>query len=401
MGQMGRPGLSATQKADLWQRWKQGQSLSEIGRALGKHAGSIHGVVSSNGGFAPAVRRRPRWALTLAEREEIARGVATQRSIRQIAAQLGRPPSTVSREITRHGGAHTYRAVEADARAWERARRPKPCRLARHPTLQQVVASKLTLDWSPEQIAGWLKREFPHQGTMRVSHETIYRSLFIQARGVLKKALMGHLRSRRRMRRSQYASTDGQPRGQIIDGVSIRDRPADVHDRAIPGHWEGDLMAGSQNSHIATLVERRSRFTMLVKVLGKDTESVVTALSQHVHTLPAARRRSLTWDRGMELAQHKQLTIATHVQVYFCDPQSPWQRGTNENTNRLLRQYFPKGTDLSRYSQTDLNMIALRLNQRPRRHWDFRRQWIYSRKVLRSLVEPTAAFFKMSRSSVT
>jgi transposase, IS30 family len=371
MGQMGRPGLSAAQKADLWQRWKQGQSLSEIGRALGKHAGSIHGVVSSNGGFTPAVRRRPRWALTLTEREEISRGVATKRSIRQIAAQLGRAPSTVSREITRHGGMHTYRAAEADARAWQRARRPKLCRLARHPLLQRVVARKLTLDWSPEQIAGWLKREFPHQGTMRVSHETIYRSLFIQARGVLKKELMGHLRSRRRMRRSKHASTEGQPRGQIVDGVSIRDRPADIHDRAIPGHWEGDLMAGSQNSHIATLVERRSRFTMLVKVLGKDTASVVTALSQHVRTLPVALRRSLTWDRGMELAQHKQLTIATNIQVYFCDPQSPWQRGTNENTNRLLRQYFPKGTDLSRYSQVDLNMIALRLNQRPRKTLGF------------------------------
>jgi transposase, IS30 family len=371
MRQMGRPGLSAAQKADLWQRWKQGQSLSEIGRALGKHAGSIHGVVSSNGGFTPAVQRRSRWALTLAEREEISRGVATKLSIRQIAAQLGRAPSTVSREITRHGGAHTYRAAEADARAWKRARRPKPCRLAVHPMLQRVVARKLTLDWSPEQIAGWLTREFPNQGTMRVSHETIYRSLFIQARGVLKKELMGHLRTRRRMRRAQHASTDGQPRGQIIDGVSIRDRPAEVHDRAIPGHWEGDLMAGSQNSHIATLVERQSRFTMLVKVPGKDTASVVMALSQHVRTLPAALRRSLTWDRGMELAQHKQLTIATNIQVYFCDPQSPWQRGTNENTNRLLRQYFPKGTDLSRYSQVDLNTIALRLNQRPRKTLGF------------------------------
>ncbi len=371
MGQMGRPGLSAAQKADLWQRWKQGQSLSEIGRALGKHAGSVHGVVSSNGGFIPAVRRRSRWALTVAEREEISRGVATKRSIRQIAAQLGRAPSTVSRELTRHGGTHTYRATEADARAWERARRPKLCRLARHPLLQRVVARKLTLDWSPEQIAGWLKRAFPDQDTMRVSHETIYRSLFIQARGVLKKELMGHLRSRRRMRRSKHASTAGQPRGQIIDGVSIRDRPADVHDRAMPGHWEGDLMAGAQNSHIATLVERRSRFTMLVKVPGKDTASVVTALSRHVRTLPGALRRSLTWDRGMELAQHKQLTIATNIQVYFCDPQSPWQRGTNENTNRLLRQYFPKGMDLSRYSQADLNSIALRLNQRPRKTLGF------------------------------
>lgn len=371
MGQMGRRGLSAAQKAELWQRWKQGQSLSDIGRALGKHAGSIHGVVSSNGGFAPAVRRRSRWSLTLAEREEISRGMAKHLSIRQIAASVGRAPSTVSREITRHGGLCAYRAAVADARAWERAWRPKPCRLATSPALQRIVASKLQGDWSPEQIAGWLKREFPDQDTMRVSHETIYRSLYIQARGVLKKELLRHLRSRRRMRRSLHASTEGQPRGQIIDGVSIRDRPAAVDDRAIPGHWEGDLLAGSRNSHIATLVERRSRFTMLVKVPGKDTARVVTALSQHVRTLPAALRRSLTWDRGMELAQHKQFTLATKVQVYFCDPQSPWQRGTNENTNRLLRQYFPKGTDLSQHSQADLNRIALRLNQRPRKTLGF------------------------------
>ena len=371
MGQMGRPGLSAAQKADLWQRWKQGQSLSEIGRALGKHAGSIHGVVSSNGGFIPAVRQRSRWALTLAEREEISRGMARKLSIRQIAASLGRAPSTVSREIKRHGGFCGYRATAADARAWTHARRPKLCRLATHRPLQRIVAGKLRCEWSPEQIAGWLKRAFPDQDTMWVSHETIYRSLFIQARGVLKKELLGHLRSRRRMRRALHASTEGQPRGQIIDGVSIRDRPAEVDDRAIPGHWEGDLLAGSQNSHIATLVERRSRFTMLVKVPGKDTASVVTALSQHVRTLPAALRRSLTWDRGTELAQHKQFTLATKVQVYFCDPQSPWQRGTNENTNRLLPQYFPKGMDLSPYSQPELNAIALRLNQRPRKTLGF------------------------------
>lgn len=372
MGHMGRPGLSAAQKAELWQRWKQGQSLSEIGRALGKHAGSIHGVVSSNGGYTPAVRRRSRWALTLAEREEISRGVAMKRSIRPIAIQLGRAPSTISREVTRHGGTPRYRAAEADAQAWERARRPKPCRLATSPALQRIVARKLQCDWSPEQIAGWLKRAFPDQDTMRVSHETIYRSLFIQARGVLKKELMDHLRSRRRMRRSKYASTEGQPRGQIIDGVSIRERPAAADDRAIPGHWEGDLLAGSQNSHIATLVERRSRFTMLVKVPGKDTTSVVTALSQQVRTLPSVLRRSLTWDRGMELAQHKQFTLATKVQVYFCHPQSPWQRGTNENTNRLLRQYyFPKGTDVSHHSQADLNRIAFRLNQRPRKTLGF------------------------------
>jgi len=371
MGHMGRPGLSAAQKAELWQRWKQGQSLSEIGRALGKHAGSIHGVLSSNGGFIPPVRRRSRWALTLAEREEISRGIATALSIRQIAAKLGRAPSTVSREIHRHGGAHTYRAAEADTQAWVHTRRPKPCRLATSPPLQRIVASKLALEWSPVQVAGWLKLEFPDQDTMRVSHETIYRSLFIQARGVLKKELIGHLRSRRMMRRAKSANTIGQPRGQIVDGVSIRDRPADVDDRAIPGHWEGDLITGSQNTHIATLVERQSRFTMLVKVPGKDTVSVVAALTAQVRQLPAALRRSLTWDRGMELAQHKQLTIDTKIQVYFCDPQSPWQRGTNENTNRLLRQYFPKGTSLSQYSQADLNRIAVRLNQRPRKTLGF------------------------------
>lgn len=292
MAQMGRPGLSAAQKAELWQRWKQGQSLSEIGRALGKHAGSIHGVVASNGGFIPPIRRRSRWALTLAEREEISRGLAAGGSIRQIAAKLGRAPSTISREIHRHGGAHRYRASEADMRAWDRARRPKRCRLATQPPLQRLVACKLILDWSPEQIAGWLKRTFPDQDTMRISHETIYRRLFIQARGVLKKELLGRLRSRRMMRQAQAASTTGQPRGQIVEGVSIRDRPAHVEDRAIPGHWEGDLISGAQNTHIATLVERQSRFTMLVKVPGKDTASVVTALSRQIQQLPSALRRS-------------------------------------------------------------------------------------------------------------
>ena len=371
MAQMGRPGLSASQKAELWQRWKSGQSLSDIGRALSKHAGSVHGIVSSNGGITPAVRRRSRRALMLAEREEISRGIATGFSIRQIAATIGRPPSTVSREIERHGGRNTYRASSADTQAWDQARRPKPCRLATHNGLQRIVAHKLKLDWSPEQIAGWLKLKFANNESMRVSHETIYRSLFIQARGVLRKELIGHLRSRRMMRRSKNASTDGQPRGRIVDGVSIRERPTDVEDRAIPGHWEGDLITGSKNTHIATLVERHSRFTMLVKVQGKDTTSVVAALSKQVRKLPSELRRSLTWDRGMEMAHHKKFTVATDVQVYFCDPQSPWQRGTNENTNRLLRQYFPKGTDLSGYSQSDLNKVALRLNQRPRKTLEF------------------------------
>jgi IS30 family transposase len=372
MATMGRPGLSASQKADLWQRWKDGQSLSEIGSALGKHAGSIHGVLSSNGGIVPSARRRSRLALTLTEREEISRGISSGESIRQIASRLGRAPSTVSREIARHGGRRKYRATLADSVAWQRALRPKLCRLAVHKELQGVVAEQLSLDWSPEQISGWLRVQFPDDETMRISHETIYRSLFIQARGVLKKELVKHLRSNRMMRRSKKASSEGQPRGQIVDAVSIRERPAEVEDRSIPGHWEGDLISGAKNSHIATLVERTSRFTMLVKIDGKDTTSVVSALIRQVQNLPAELRRSLTWDRGMEMARHKEFTVATDVQVYFCDPQSPWQRGTNENTNRLLRQYFPKGTELSGRSQSDLDAIAARLNQRPRKTLGYR-----------------------------
>jgi IS30 family transposase len=371
MAQIGRPGLSVGQKAELWARWRQGQSLSEIGRALGKHAASIFGVVAQRGGIAPSIRRRGSEALTLSEREEISRGIAVGTSIRKIAATLQRSPSTISREIRRHGGPGKYRAADAESRAWDYARRPKPCLLACHGRLQRVVSGKIQLDWSPEQIAGWLKVQFADDESMRVSHETIYRSLFVQARGVLKRELIDHLRSRRIMRRAKDSSTKGQPRGQIIDAVSIRERPAEVEDRAIPGHWEGDLISGSKNSHIATLVERRSRFTMLVKVKGKDTASVVTALTKQVRKLPVELRRSLTWDRGMELAQHKRFTVATDVQVYFCDPQSPWQRGTNENTNGLLRQYFPNGTELSQYSQADLNKIARRLNQRPRKTLGF------------------------------
>lgn len=367
MAQMGRPGLTASQKADLWHRWKHGQSLSEISRALGKNPGSIHGALSSRGGIFPIPRRRSRLALDLAEREEISRGIVAGMSMRQIATKIRRAPSTVSREIGRHGGRKEYRASAADLAAWGRSRRPKPCRLATCHKLQQVVVEKLSLDWSPEQISGWLMVKYPTDKGMRISHETIYRSLFIQARGVLKRELLGHLRSRQVMRRPANAKSGGQPRGQIVDGVSIRQRPADVEDRSIPGHWEGDLITGSKNTHMATLVERRSRYTMLVRVAGKDATSVTSALSKQVLELPSQLRRSLTWDRGMEMAQHKKFTIATDVQVYFCDPQSPWQRGTNENTNRLLRQYFPKGADLSVYSQSDLDEVALRLNQRPRK----------------------------------
>jgi IS30 family transposase len=366
-----RSRLSLTQRAEIWSRWKSGQSLHEIGRAFGKPHTSVRCLLLPRGGIPPAARRRSRRALTLAEREDISRGIASGSSIREIARHLDRAASTVSREVTRHGGRPAYRAHEADDQAWESALRPKKCLLALHPRLREVVASKLILDWSPEQISGWLKTQYPDDESMRVSHETVYRSLFIQARGVLKKELMDHLRSKRRMRRSRHASVSGQSRGQIVDAISIRERPPEVEDRAIPGHWEGDLLSGAKNSYLATLVERHSRFAMLIKVSSKDTEVVVATLSRHVRKLPATLRRSLTWDRGLEMAKHKAFTVATDVKVYFCDPQSPWQRGTNENTNLLLRQYFPRGTDLSAYSQAQLDQVALRLNQRPRKTLGF------------------------------
>jgi len=367
MAQMGRPGLSAAQKRELWQRWKAGQSLTEIGRALGKHSSSTHFVVSAKGGFVPPARRRRASALTLFEREEISRGLAQGGSLRTIASSLGRAPSTISREVGRCGGPGGYRAAPADERAWDRARRPQLCLLARNARLRRIVARKLAREWSPEQISGWLAVAFPGDNAMRVSAETIYRSLFIQARGVLKKELVAHLRTRRTMRRSKHASTRGHGKGDIADAVSIRERPAEAADRALPGHWEGDLIAGGSNTHVATLVERRSRFVMLVKVDGKDTRTVVDALGRRVRTLPAQLRATLTWDRGKELAEHKRFTIATDVKVYFCDPSSPWQRGTNENTNGLLRQYLPKYSDLSAHSQAQLNAIARRLNSRPRK----------------------------------
>jgi IS30 family transposase len=362
----GPPGLSDEQRAETWRRWKSGQGVREIGRALRFDHGSVRSLLIQRGGFAPPTRTRAAWALTLAEREDISRGIAAGASFRSIAMHLGRAPSTVSREVARHGGRAEYRASRADDRAWRSTLRPKACLLARDRALCDIVASKLALDWSPEQISGWLKLQFPYDESLRVSHETIYRSLFIQARGVLKRELMAHLRSGKRLRRAVKADTDGERRGKINDAVSIRQRPADVEDRAVPGHWEGDLLSGSKNSHIVTLVERHSRFTSLIKVPSKETRSVVAALTRQVRKLPVSLRRSLTWDRGHEMAKHRHFTVATKVKVYFCDPHSPWQRGTNENTNRLLRQYFPHGTDLSVYSQHDLDKIALRLNQRPR-----------------------------------
>jgi len=359
--------LSAASKKELWERWRIGESISDIARALHKAPGSIHGMIAATGGFSPPERRRRRCALTPAEREEISRGLATGESLRAIATQLGRPASTVCREVNRNGGRRNYRAQKAEERASKRARRPKRCLLAIDDRLRELVAAKLKADWSPQQISGWLKREYPSDEAMRVSHETIYRTLFVQARGALKRELLAHLRSRRMMRRSRSASTRGQPRGQIKEAVSIRERPPEAEDRAVPGHWEGDLLAGSRNTHVATLVERSSRFVMLVRVDGKDTESVVCALSEQVRRLPKTMMATLTWDRGPEMAAHKSFTVATEVCVYFCDPRSPWQRGTSENSNRLLRQYLPRRTDLSVYSQHDLDLITLKLNTRPRK----------------------------------
>jgi IS30 family transposase len=371
MTQRRRVKLSVTQRTDMWSRWKAGLSLHEIGRAFGKDHVSIQFMLAQRGGIAPVARRRSLLTLTLAERENISRGIACGSSLREIAKALQRAVSTVSREVARHGGRPRYRASDADQQAWESALRPKRCLLAIHVKLQEIVAGKLVLNWSPEQISGWLKIQYPEDESMRVSHETIYRSLFIQARGVLKKELIQHLRFKRRIRRSRHARDSGHRSGQIVDAISIRERPAEIEDRAIPGHWEGDLIGGTKNSHIATLVERHSRFTMLVKVPSKDTATVVAALGRHVRRLPASLRRSLTWDRGLEMAQHKSFTVDTKVKVYFCDPQSPWQRGSNENTNGLLRQYFPKRTDLSGYTQADLDKVALLLNQRPRKTLGF------------------------------
>ena len=367
MQRVQRSRMSANDKTAIWDRWARGESLSAIGRAVDRIPAAVFHVVRARGGMPPPPRWRSARALTGSEREEISRGLATGVSFRQLGVQLGRPTSTVSREVSRHGGRQGYRAAVADAATWTLALRPQRCRLAQRPVLCAHVAEKLAADWSPQQIAGWLQRTYPQDLDMQVSHETIYRSLFVQSRGVLKQELLRHLRRRKTMRRSTSASATTQSRGQIVDAVSIRERPASVEDRAVPGHWEGDLLAGKANSYIATLVERRSRFVMLVRLPGKDTQSVVQALTRRVRTLPTGLMASLTWDRGMELAGHKTFSVATDVRVYFCDPQSPWQRGSNENMNGLLRQYFPVGTDLSTYAQTQLNSIARRLNTRPRK----------------------------------
>lgn len=362
--------FSTSETRDMWARWRSGESATQIAAALGRFVPVVWMKLLAAGGFGPRERTRHPRHLSEYEREEISRGLAKNMGVREIARALDRYPSTISREIQRNGGAASYRSTCAEHRAREQAKRPKVCKLARSPSLQRAVAKQLSDDWSPEQIAGWLRRTYPGDPSMHVSPETIYRSLFVQTRGVLKAELRDHLRSQQRMRVGQ-ANRSKKPRGQIREAVSIRERPPEADDRAVPGHWEGDLLMGTPSSCIITLVERTTRFVILGKVDGKTTDDVIPALTKCIRRLPDELRRSLTWDRGVELAAHKDFTVATDVAVYFCDPASPWQRGTNENTNGLLRQYLPNGVDISKYSQAELNAIAKKLNQRPRKTLDF------------------------------
>ena len=377
MKQRPRIYYTETDKSLMWDRWQKGESLNSIAKLFDRHHSAIQRVLARTGGIRPPERRRSRLTLTLAEREEISRGVFAGQSLRSIAASLGRAASTVSREINRNGGRRRYRANGADQAAWDGAHRAKTCKLVQNRALARIVASKLQLQWAPRQIAGWLKRTYRDDENFTVSHETIYKSLFIQARGALKKELLQHLRKTRAMRRSRHHTQKTDNHGRITNAVSIRERPASVDDRAVPGHWEGDLIMGGNNSQIATLVERHTRYVMLVRVKSKDTKTVINALIKHAHKFtPRARGprelyKSLTWDRGKEMADHKRFSLHTNIKVYFCDPQSPWQRGSNENTNGLLRQYFPKGMDLSNVHQNRLNAVARRLNERPRETLQF------------------------------
>ena len=362
--------LSAGDRAALWTRWQRGETLLEISAALGTWKANVWSEVQRRGGLVPPPRRRAARVLQCAEREEISRGLAAGESLRRIARRVGRAPSTISREIRRHGGAGRYRARAADAAAWAHARRPKRCRLAQDRALCRLVAQGLRRDWSPEQIARWLRMSFPDDPTRYVSPETIYRTLYVQARGALKRELVAHLRHGQRYRRPRTARA-GQGQGQLRGTVSIAERPPAADTRAVPGHWEGDLLIGQRGTQLATLVERQSRFVLLARLAAADSATVVDALARHITRLPRVLQQSLTWDRGKEMAQHQRFTVATGVQVYFCDPHSPWQRGSNENTNGLLRQYFPKGTDLRGVTQRQLDAVALKLNTRPRKtlHW--------------------------------
>lgn len=375
--------LSAAEREEVWRGWRQGESMADIAKWLNRARSSVTRELSYSGGIPPRPRRRSARVLSLAEREEISRGLSAGWTLSRIARQLGRHPSTVSREVKANGGIQGYRANQADARAWDKAQRPKQCLLAGNERLRDQVALWLLWDWSPQQISKALVKHYPDDESMRVSHETIYRTLFIQARGALKKELIKHLRTKRHRRRPHQAHSTSS--SSIRGELSIRERPAEAADRAVPGHWEGDLLCGVKNSQVATLVERHSRFVMLVKAPDKNSVNVARALATHILKLPVELRRSLTWDRGIEMASHQRFTIDTNVQVYFCDPYSPWQRGSNENTNGLLRQYLPKRSDLSVYSQEDLDAIADRLNSRPRKTLGFQTP----AEVLQASVAPT------------
>jgi IS30 family transposase len=364
---MARSSLTTEEQAEIWRRYRGGASLRSIHQALGRNGRTVWRFVASTGGIPPMERVRSALRLSLAEREEISRGLVADQSCRAIARRLGRAPSTVSREVAGHGGRAHYRACTAERAAWEHARRPKPAKLATHRELGTLVASKLKLRWSPQQIAGWLRREHPAEAELQVSHETIYTSLFVQSRGALKRELTAYLRMRRALRRPQATRPYHHGSGKLRDTINISERPPEAADRAVPGHWEGDLLLGSGGSAIVTLVERSSRFVILIRLSrGRGSEEVLAALARRIVTLPRQLCRSLTWDQGKEMAQHARFTVETGLQIYFCDPQSPWQRGTNENTNGLLRQYFPKFTSLAGFSQRQLDAVAAELNGRPR-----------------------------------
>ena len=360
------PRFTEVEVVEVWERRQAGESNRLIGRRLGRSAGSIRAFVESFGGVRPEPRRRSLCHLSLTEREEISRGIAAGEPLCAIADRLGRAPSTISRELARNGGRVGYRAHRADRVAWQRARRPQACKLAANETLRAEVEDKLAIRWSPQQISGWLKHTYPDTEAMHLSHETIYLTLFIQARGGMKRELTQYLRTRRANRRPAVKRAPSG-KGRIVDPVMISERPAEVEDRAVPGHWEGDLIMGKRQTAIGTLVERWSRYVMLFGLPdGHTAEAVRDALTETVQQLPEHLWKSLTWDQGKEMAQHAQFTIDTGIQVYFCDPKSPWQRGTNENTNGLLRQYFPKGTDMSKLTKADLDFAAHQLNGRPR-----------------------------------
>jgi IS30 family transposase len=358
--------LSEREKDEIGRLAAAGLPSRLIGAQIGRHHRTVWGHVARL--RRPVVPEPVRSALrlSLVEREEISRGLAGGEALRAIARRLGRSPSTISREVATNGGRRRYRACRADKAAVQRARRPKPAKLTSCARLRTVIEAKLELRWSPQQISGWLVEEFPDEPEMRVSHETIYVSLFVQSRGALRKELTRYLRSGHTTRRARgHTVMNGQ--GQLRGTLNIRERPAEADDRAVPGHWEGDLLMGKRMHAMATLVERKTRFVMLIALPnGHAADVVADALAAKIVELPAQLRRSLTWDQGKEMAAHAQFSVKTGVPVFFCDPRSPWQRGSNENTNGLLRQYFPKRTEIAHFTQTDLDDVAAELNDRPR-----------------------------------